>query len=243
MVQSNSRDNSQTHKNLAEKESSTSRIAPWIARLVYPLFRYLVLPFYFDRIEVKGRENVPEGGPVILAPTHRSRWDALLIGYAAGRDITGRDLRFMVSADEMQGLQGWFIRRLGGFPVNPKHPGISSLRHGIELLENKEMLVIFPEGRIFHTQEVQPIEPGFARLALQAESNNPGLGVKIVPMSLSYHPPIPHWRSAVEVAIGEPLVVDDYCKKPPKECSKYLKADLKAALERVHEERLKAEKN
>jgi 1-acyl-sn-glycerol-3-phosphate acyltransferase len=108
---------------------------PWLARIAYFLFRYLIVPFYFGKIEVRGQKYLPKEGPIILAPTHRSRWDAIIIPYAAGRDIIGRDLRFMVWADEMKGLQGWFIRRLGGFPINPRQPEISSLRHGIKLLE------------------------------------------------------------------------------------------------------------
>ena len=86
-----------------------SQCSSWLASLVYPLGRYLVVPFYFGRVKVIGRENLPRSGPVILAPTHRSRWDAVMIPYAAGHDITGRHLRFMVSADEVRGLQGWFI--------------------------------------------------------------------------------------------------------------------------------------
>lgn len=227
--------NKQAQADEVKKDSINSRIVPWVASIAYPLFRYLVLPVYLGRIEVTGRENLPKEGPVLLAPLHRSRWDALIVGYAAGRHITGRDLRFMVSADEMHGLQGWFIRRLGGFPVNQKEPGIGSLRHAIELLQARKMLAIFPEGRIFRTAEVQPIEPGFARLALQAESNNPGLGIKIVPIRIDYSDPFPHWRTDVEVAIAPPLNVEEYCKKPARECSKYLKADLKDSLERLRE--------
>ena len=73
---------------------------------MYLLGRHALLPLYFRQIEVIGREHLPLSGPVLLAPTHRSRWDALMIPYAAGRDITGRDLRFLVSEDEMRGVQG-----------------------------------------------------------------------------------------------------------------------------------------
>ena len=57
--------------------------------LAYPLFRYLVLPFYFSRIEISGQEHLLKEGAVILAPTHRSRWDPLLVSYGAGRLVTG----------------------------------------------------------------------------------------------------------------------------------------------------------
>jgi 1-acyl-sn-glycerol-3-phosphate acyltransferase len=143
----------------------------------------------------------------------------------------------MVTVDEMKGVQGWFIRHLGGFPVNPRHAEISSLRHGVEVLEENKALVIFPEGDIFRTEEVQPIKAGLARLAIQAEANQPGLGIQIVPISIHYSEPIPHWGCDVEIRIGSPLQVADYCKKPVKQCAQHLKDDLKASLEDLREGR------
>ncbi|MBW4488378.1 MAG: 1-acyl-sn-glycerol-3-phosphate acyltransferase [Trichocoleus desertorum ATA4-8-CV12] len=213
--------------------TSISRFSPWLMPWVYPLGRHVVLPAYFRRIEVSGRENLPAEGPVVLAPTHRSRWDALLVPYAAGRDITGHDLRFMVSADEVKGLQGWFIRRLGGFPIDPKRPAIASLRHGVELLENRESLVIFPEGGIFRDRQVHPLKPGLARLALQAEANQPGLDVKIVPISLHYSQAVPGWGSEVRIRIGEPLKASTYNLEQPKASAKTLTADLEASLQEL----------
>lgn len=234
MSQTKSPDKTQDHSTHTKEEATTSHVSPWLVRLVYPLGRHLVLPFYFGKIEVKGRENLPKDNPVIFAPTHRSRWDALMLAYAAGRDITGRDLQFMVSVNEMKGVQGWFIRRLGGFPLDPKHPGISSLRHGIELLEQKKVLVIFPEGDIFRTEEIQPLEPGLARMALHAETDQPNLGIKVVPIRIHYSQPVPHKGCDVDIHIGSPLSVADYCHKPVKGCAKDISNDLRQALQNLH---------
>jgi 1-acyl-sn-glycerol-3-phosphate acyltransferase len=211
--------------------SAASQCSSWLASLVYPLGRYLVVPFYFRRIEVIGRENLPRSGPVILAPTHRSRWDALMIPYAAGHDITGRHLRFMVSADEVRGLQGWFIRHLGGFPIDTSRPAIASLRHGVDLLQEGQSLVIFPEGNIFRETEVQRLKPGLARLALQAEASHPNLDVRVVPIRISYSRPFAPWRCRVRVCIGQPLRVAAYNLKTPKQSAQLLTADLKQAIE------------
>lgn len=217
-----------------EKPVSTkaiaSRISPWLASLVYFIGRHLVLPFYFRPIEVIGQENLPSCGPIILAPTHRSRWDALIVPYSAGRLVTGRDLRFMVTIDEVKGIQGWFIRRLGGFAVNTKNPAISSIRLMVELMLNKEMLVIFSEGNIFQDGEIHPLKPGLARLALQAESIEPDLGVKIVPISINYKPRVPRWHSNVTVKIGSPLSAADYSQGSSKKAARVLTADLENAL-------------
>jgi len=213
----------------------TSFVSPWVSSLVYPLGRYVVLPIYFGKILVTGRENIPKEGPIIMAPTHRSRWDPLMLGYAAGRDITGRNMHFMVSANEMLGIQGWFIRRLGGFPVDTGHPGISTIRHSVELLQNKEVLVVFPEGNIFRENRIQPLKPGFARIALQAESSLGNLGIKIVPINIKYSQAIPHSGCDITIRIGCPLQVADYQSENVKRSAQRLTEDLETALQKLYE--------
>ncbi|NEQ99979.1 MAG: 1-acyl-sn-glycerol-3-phosphate acyltransferase [Cyanothece sp. SIO2G6] len=189
-----------------------SCISPWLTPFAYPLLRRGVIPSFFGAITITGQHHLPATGPVILAPTHRSRWDALVVPYATGRHVTGRDVRFMVSANEMMGIQGWFIRRLGGFPVNQRQPAVASLRLGIEILKQGEMMVIFPEGGIFRDRHLHPLKPGLARLALQAETSYPGLGVQIVPIDLQYSEPMPRYGTSVAVTIGPPLRVKQYCQ-------------------------------
>ncbi len=210
-----------------------SRCSPWLASIVYPLARYLVLPVYFRRIEIAGREHFPTAGPVIIAATHRSRWDAIMVPYAVGQDTTGRVLRFMVTADEIKGIQGWFIRRLGGFPINTRQPTIAALRHSIDLLQQGEALVIFPEGNIY--RQAASLKPGLARLALQAEASQPNLNVQIVPISIQYSEPLVPWRSAVKVHVGRPLQAVEYSSEHPKQGAKRLTADLEKALRSLSE--------
>lgn len=219
---------------MAKADPVSSRCVPWLSRLVYPLGRFVVLPFYFEQIEVIGRENLPHTGPVILAPTHRSRWDAMMVPYAAGQDVTGRELRFMVTVDEVRGLQGWLIRRLGGFPINTRHPEIASLRHGIEILQQQQTLVIFPEGgnlRENRLCSLNKLHPGLARLALKAEASQLNLGIKIVPIAADYSNPVVPWRSSVKLKVGQPLQVANYNLESPKAAAKQLTHDLQTALQ------------
>lgn len=213
---------------------SPSQFTPWLLSLAYPLGLYGILPLYFGKIEVFGREHLPRTGPVILAPTHRSRWDSILVPLAAGYHITRRHLRFMVTADEVVGVQGWFIRRMGGFPIDTTRPAISSLRHGVDLLHQGEVLVIFPEGNIFREQHVQRLKPGLARLALQAEtSSHIHLGIKIVPITLHYSHPLVPWRTRVKIKIGQPLQVNNYHLESPKQSAQWLTRDLQQSMEQL----------
>jgi 1-acyl-sn-glycerol-3-phosphate acyltransferase len=231
-----SRQNSPSSTKLTQTKgaAATSRVSPWLSPALYLLGRHALIPFFFGRIIVTGQEHLATTGPVILAPTHRARWDALLIPYAAGRCVTGRDLRFMVTISECQGLQGWFVRHMGGFPVDTQRPSITTLRHGVDLLEQRQALVIFPEGGIFRDGKVHPLKPGIARLALNAESSHPGLGIKIIPIGVNYSDPYPSWGTDVSIHIGSPILVSNYTKNSPKQEAKRLTTDLTKALQHLN---------
>ncbi|ABA21761.1 Phospholipid/glycerol acyltransferase [Trichormus variabilis ATCC 29413] len=205
---------------------TTSKVSPWLSPVLYFVGNYLLLPSFFGRISITGQENIPNTGPVILAPTHRARWDSLLLPYATGRYVTGRDLKFMVTKTECRGLQGWFVRRMGGFPIDTQHPAISTLRHAVELLQQGQMLVIYPEGNIFRDGKLHPLKSGISRLALSAESSHPGLGVKILPVSINYSQPYPCWGTDVSIHIGTAINVQDYTNGKVKQNAKRLTEDL-----------------
>jgi len=213
-----------------------SRINPCLIRFCYFLGNYLVLPAFFSKITVTGQENIPLTGGVILAPTHRSRWDALILPYAVGRLVSRRDLRFMVSANEMKGVQGWFIRRLGGFPVNTDHPGMGSLVHSVELLAAGEMVAIFPEGGIYRDRVVHPLKPGVARIALEVKIMKPDADIQILPVSISYNQPYPGWGSEATVNIGQGINVLDYQQNSLKRETVRLTKTLSDRLKLLHED-------
>ncbi len=208
-----------------------SRVSPWLTKIVHPLGQFVVLPTMFREIEIIGAEYIPYSGAVILAPTHRTRWDTFITSYTVGPYVTGRNSRFMVSADEMKGLQGWFVRRLGGFAIDPDKPGISSIRHSIELLHQGEMLTIFPEGNLFRDGSLHPLKEGLARIAMQALSLKPDLDLKIIPINLNYEHPYVKFRDRVSIELGKPLQVQDYHQFSSKTGAKKLHQDLTQSLE------------
>ena len=208
-----------------------SDISQWLSKIIYPLGQYIVLPGFFREIEIIGKEYIPHTGAVILAPTHRTRWDALLIAYAIGPYVTGRSSRIMVTVDEMKGLQGWLIRRLGGFEIDTTKTSPAVIRHSIELLHQGEMLTIFPEGTMFRDGVLHPVKEGLTRIATQAVSSKPDLDLKIIPINLDYEHPYPKFRDRVTVKLGKPLQVNDYQQFSSKTGAKKLNQDLTHALE------------
>lgn len=190
---------------VARERKLCNGINPWLAPAAMVLTQDVALRGYFSDVTVVGQENLPGKGALLLAPTHRARWDALLLPHIAGRRRTGRDCRFMVSSDEMTGLQGWFLQRLGCFPVNPRKPATASLRYAIDLLECGEQLVVFPEGQIRQEDTPLRLRPGLARLALLARSQ--GVSVMVVPVGIAYGHPRPRLGDTAALCIGAPLPV------------------------------------
>jgi 1-acyl-sn-glycerol-3-phosphate acyltransferase len=227
----------QAQRTQRRRSSTTSRrstLSPGLADFAYALNQHCLLPTYFDRIQVTGQAHVPHSGPIIFAPTHRSRWDGLLLPYAI-RAQGIRYPRYMVTIDEMQGLQGWFIRRLGGFPVDTRSPGVSSLRHGIDLLHQGQPLVIFPEGgQLLENRRVgvNRLHSGLARIAIKAYQTQPQCDVKIVPVAINYRDPRVG-RCGVDIQIGAPLLVSDYLETKAKRSASRITEDLSVALRRL----------
>ena len=183
---------------LATRESTLQvGIHPLWAPLAMLVTQDLALPFQFRERVVLGHDNLPRSGPVLLAPTHRARWDALILPMAAGRRITGRDCRFMVTTTEMRGLQGWFLQRLGCFPVDQGRPSMTTLRLAVDLLIDGQQLVVFPEGQIQRQDQPIRLRQGLVRLAQLAQRR--GVDIPVIPVGIGYGqaPPRPFGRAAI----------------------------------------------
>ncbi len=172
-------------------------IDPRWAPLAMVATQDLVLRLQFRQRLILNPHNLPHTGPLLLAPTHRARWDALMLPLAAGRRVSGRDCRFMVTTTEMRGLQGWFLKRLGCFPVDQQRPSMTTLRLAIDLLAAGQQVVVFPEGRIQRRDQSIKLHLGLVRLAQLAQRR--GVSVPVIPVGLGYSqaPPRPFSRAAI----------------------------------------------
>ncbi len=202
-------------------------VDPFWGSLAMVVTQDLVLSNYFRHRIVLGSEFLPKTGAVVLAPTHRARWDALMLPMAAGRRVTGRDCRFMVTITEMTGVQGWFLNRLGCFPVNQSRPSLSSLRYAIDLLLDGQQLVVFPEGKINRTSKAVKLHQGLARLSLLAQGK--GVQVPVVPVGLGYSEIRPRLFSSAAICFGEPIKVQGSDKEDIKNFNEDLANRMQSA--------------
>ncbi len=184
-------------------------VQPFLALLAMWITQDVVMRFFFSKKIIRGEEYLSSiKGSVILAPTHRSRWDGLILTYATGRRITKKDCRFMVTTPEMKGIQGWFLKRLGCFSINQASPTLFSLRHAINLIISQNQLVIFPEGKINKHGKKIKFKQGLFRLSRLASKKV--TSVHIVPIGIAYSRINPRFRDEVALCIEKPLKMDDF---------------------------------
>ena len=170
----------------------------------------IVLRFFFSKKKIINNAlSIPINSSIILAPTHRSRWDGLVLTMAMGRRVTNKDCRFMVTKSEMRGIQGWFLKRLGCFSINQLSPSLSALRYSICLIENGQQLVVFPEGKINKHGKKLPLKEGLYRLARLASKNNSS--IVIVPIGIAYNKISPRLGGGFCISLGKPLLMNE-CK-------------------------------
>tara|TARA_Y100001978_G_scaffold124682_1_gene111250 strand:- start:736 stop:1431 length:696 start_codon:yes stop_codon:yes gene_type:complete len=210
------------------KQANTYKIQSFLAVIAMWLTQDIILRFFFSKKIVEGKEFLKlVDGPLIIAPSHRSRWDGLVLTFAIGRRVTNRDCRFMVTTPEMKGIQGWFLKRLGCFSINQESPSLFSLRYAIELIFSKNQLVIFPEGKITEYSKNLKLKQGLFRLAKLARKR--GEPIKIIPIGIAYDNKKPKFRDRFAICIEKPLDLDDFSKSSADEFNFYLKACLQNA--------------
>ena len=196
----------------------------------------IILKIFFSKKKVINNAfSIPSNSSIILAPTHRSRWDGLVLTMAMGRRITSKDCRFMVTKSEMRGIQGWFLKRLGCFSINQLSPSLSTLRYAIELIKKGEQLVVFPEGKINKYSKKLVLKEGLYRLAKLAARKTKS--IIIIPIGIAYSDISPKFRSQFCLSFGQPILMNDYLELTIKEFNQLLYEKMikseKIALENV----------
>ena len=177
------------------------------------LMRFLVwiLIHTIYRVEVRGMENIPESGPLIVAANHVSFVDPLIIG-----GIIRRPVRFVMYYRIFQMPVLKFIFKTGkAIPIasRKENPEIldAAYKRMYEVLGDGDVLGIFPEGGITGSGDIETFKKGVEKIVAE----NP---VQVVPMALcnlwgslfSRRDPLykrrPYkFRALIELRIGRPI--------------------------------------
>ncbi|MHB8645952.1 MAG: lysophospholipid acyltransferase family protein [Thermomicrobiales bacterium] len=158
------------------------------------------------RLEVRGIENVPRRGPLIVASNHLHNFDPEVVGAVIPRTT------FIMAKKELFAVPivGGFIHFFGAFPIDRGAADRVALRYAVHLVEDGHALLMFPEGTRSRTAKIEKVLPGAAFVALRT-------GAPIVPVAVTGTETLPfdekaaaagrRWRgrARVTVTFGAPF--------------------------------------
>ena len=167
----------------------------------------------YRRISVKGVDNIPDDGAVILAPNHCNTLMDALVVLRADRRAKVFGARADMFNIKLVAKIMYFLRIL---PMVRLRDGLRNVLKNkdteeiiIETLEHKVPFCIFPEGQHQAKHSAQPLSKGIFRIAMQAQELMPDMPLYIVPVGLQYGNFF-RFRSTINVKIGDPINVGEF---------------------------------
>jgi len=170
-------------------------------------FLRLVLRIFFRRVEVMGAERLPLGRPMVLVSNHVNGLvdPVLLLG-----PLPVRPRLLAKSTLWKNPIVRPFANWAGAIPVYRHQDQVDTAQNEEtfsrchEVLAEGGAIALFPEGKSHSEPALQPLKTGLARIVLGAERRFPGLGVRIVPVGLTFDQK-ESFRSQALVQVGEPI--------------------------------------
>jgi 1-acyl-sn-glycerol-3-phosphate acyltransferase len=142
--------------------------------LLGPILKALFRPW------VRGMENIPANGPVILASNHLSFSDSIFLPLQSRRPVV-----FLAKSEYFTGkgikgaLTRWFFKATGQLPIDRSGGKASeaSLNTGLRVLAQGQVLGIYPEGTRSPDGRLFRGRTGIARMALESK-------VPVIPVAM-----------------------------------------------------------
>ena len=170
------------------------------------------------RVEIINREKVPQKGPALLCSNHNNMLDMFLIGYKIKRWI------YWMAKEELfrNPFSGYLFKKLGAFPIKRGTGDVGSIKTALKLLNEGEVVGIFPHGHRASKRKTMRSKPGAAMLAINA-------GVQVVPVMVTGN-----YRlfGKIRVIFGDPFHIE--AEKDKKYTSEELSGISSDIMEKVY---------
>lgn len=153
------------------------------------------------RIDVKGIENLPADGRLIVCSNHKSNWDPIIISIALPRQIAWMGKKELFKNK----LLGAFLTKLTVFPVDRDGSDLSAIKKALRILKEERVIGIFPEGTRVKGLDLNNAKSGVALLGYKSKS-------PILPIYIEGTYKI---FSKINVSLGPPLKLNELIDGKP----------------------------
>ncbi len=195
--------------------------------------RYVVWGVYklVYNFKIEGIENIPQDRPLVMASNHRSYADPVILTIPMKRPVT-----YMAKEELFKNkLFGWFITKLGAFPVRRGAGDMQVIEDSIGILNSGRNLVIFPEGTRSKDGKVGKGKTGVALIAAKS-------GADVIPCGIIFEGEKLKFRSKLTIRFGkvipaEEIAVEDASPKSLKGVKKRIMSAITELVEGPAEEK------
>ncbi len=157
------------------------------------------------RFRVWGADRIPRTGPVLFVSNHQSFLDLPLIGSAASirhfyilaRSSLYRSRTFR-----------WLLAPYNTVPLARGESDIKALRRGIELLDQGQTLLLYPEGTRSADGAIGPFKPGMMLIVKRARPLVIPVAVEGTRAAWPNNKIAPKLFGRVGIKFGEPIPAD-----------------------------------
>ena len=174
--------------------------------IMYKTLKFIIKPFFMRiyNVKIEGIYNIPSSGGVILAGNHKGNTDALLMLAGPKRVV------HMMAKKELfnSKIKNAFFRSMGCIKVDRSIHDENAKSEAIDILNNGNILGIFPEGTTNKTNDIiMPFKYGAVSFAKKTDSY-------IVPFSITgeYRP----FKGSIRIIYGKPYKVKKDLEKENK---------------------------
>jgi len=153
-------------------------------------------------LRLRGLENLPDSGPVLLAGNHSGFLDGPIVMIMLPRPSS-----FLVKSEIFKGPVRWLLRFARQIPIHRGTPDRTALRTGLGVLADGGVLGVFPEGTR-GSGDLATIQHGIGYLALNSRCPIVPVLCKGTQQALPKGKVIPRWRTPIEIVFGPAFELD-----------------------------------
>ena len=164
-------------------------------RLLSPFCRLIF------RIKITGLENIPKEGGFVVCANHTSMLDVVALAASFNRL-----LMFMAKKELFKFKPfGALIKKVGAFPVDRKGADVGAIKTAISLVENGELVNIFPQGTRYVKRDpsTTKVKSGAGMIAYHAKCGAIPVFIKTKNNHL-------HFFGKNEIIIGKPIEYEEF---------------------------------
>ena len=186
---------------MSESSAFKGKSTPTRMSRRYTLFRRFMTAIcrLLFGLEIRGTENVPKTGPLVVAANHTQYPDPVLVCMAVPRRM-----QWMAKKQLFEPPFKRFFEFIGSFPIDREGGGRAGVRLALRFLAEGWTLGIFPEGTHKDDGTAREAKSGAVLLAIRG-------GAPVVPVFVGKIPgPLARLRGErLRLVVGDPIRLDE----------------------------------